>query len=269
MKSRRFLAAAFALVFLAILAGQASAHIIITPLRFVFENKTRSHTLLVMNGDSKPHTYRLGWKLMKMDDKGQYHDLPMEDGNPYSVPNMVIFSPRQVTLAPGARQNVRLALRRPADLPPGEYRGHLMFSELLPEDAPKGDTPQGPAIALKLKIGVTVPVIVRSGEIKTGDIALGTPRVETEEGGRQALRLDLSHAPGHGSVYGQVLVKTDANEEIGVLNNVALYPEMDKRSVSIPLTRPVAAGTTVQVSYEGAGEYKGQTFAKTKATVSR
>lgn len=266
-KRLSFLALLFAGLMTLFVASQAYAHLMITPMRFVFEGKTRSHTLLLLSGDTKTRTYRLGWKLMKMDELGQYHDLPLDAAGTNSVPRMVVFSPRTVTLAGGGRQNVRLSLRKPAELPAGEYRGHLLFEDITDETSAGTANPENPSIKLNIKLGFTVPVIVRSGEIKPGAVAIANPKTQPGvDGGAPTLQLDLSHTPGQGSVYGQVVVKS-SDEKIGIMSNVALYPEMSKRTVNVPLTRPLSSGSSVMVSYEGDGEFKGKTLAQKQVII--
>lgn len=270
LKPRILAAAAFAVIMAFFVAGEALANLTISPLRFVFEHKVRSHSLLVMNNDAKPHTYRLGWKLMKMDENGQYHDIPPGEAGTYSVPRMVDFSPRQVTLAGGGRQQVRLRLKRPADLPPGEYRGHLLFEEVLPKEDPApaaAGSGQGPSLKINVALGFTVPVIVRAGDIKPAGIAFSAPRIQAGKD-KQLLNMDIMHTPGKSSVYGQVLVKRKG-EQVGVLSNVALYPEMEKRILNIPLTQNLPVGSDIEVSYVGDGEYKGKTFASKQVTVQQ
>src|SRR3546814_5860625 len=41
--------------------------------------------------------------------------------------DMVVCSPRRVTLPPNQPQVVRVGVRVPARLPPGEYRAHMLF----------------------------------------------------------------------------------------------------------------------------------------------
>jgi P pilus assembly chaperone PapD len=261
----RFISAAFAL-FVLFAAGQASAHVIISPQRFVFEDRVRSHTVLLINGDTKKHTFRLGWRVMKMDETGQYERTKKPDPNdPFGVDKMVVFTPRQVTLEGGAKQSVRLSLRAPANLPPGEYRAHLLFDELADEDQATHQG-EGQSLNIKLQVSVTVPVIVRAGALKNDAVTIDAPKL-VQQGETPTLRLDLGHPPGQRSVYGLVTVKTQDSTRVGLLTNVAIYPEMSKRIVHVPLTHPLPAGTTVTVSYEGDGEYKGQVLATKQVTV--
>src|SRR3546814_7858690 len=41
--------------------------------------------------------------------------------------DMIVFSPRRVTLPPNQPQVVRVGVRVPEGLPPGEYRAHMLF----------------------------------------------------------------------------------------------------------------------------------------------
>lgn len=253
------------LFMLLMLAGQAQAHLIVTPLRVVFENRMRSESLLLMNTDNRPHTYRLGWKLMRMEESGQYVDVPMDSADPYGVQNMVVFAPRQVTLVPNGRQNIRLSLRRPADLPPGEYRAHLLFSE-VPEDPKDARNDKDMGFSLQVTVGVSIPVIVRNG-VAGGAVVLSNPSLERAEGS-QSLRVDLNHAKGAGSVYGRVVVFS-GDRQVGIVNNVALYPEMGKRVVTVPLSAEIPAGSSVRIAYEGGAEYAGRTLSEKNITISK
>ena len=111
----------------------AQADLTITPWRIVFQPRDRSATVELLNTSDKTHTYRLGWMILKATTEGKYRLVPAtreSDNDPYSVPNMVIFSPRQVTIEPHGDQVIRLSLRRPADLPLGEYRAHMTITQL-------------------------------------------------------------------------------------------------------------------------------------------
>lgn len=266
---RKFAAlATLALVLFA--AGSASAHLIISPQRFVFEDRVRSQTIMLLNDDTAAHTYRLTWKMMKMDEQGVYHDMPLDSSDAHSVPQMVVYSPRQVTLGPGVRQTVRMSLRAPADLPKGEYRAHLSFEQVPDEPAPAtGDKKsEGQNIQLKVTVSVTVPVIVRAGDMDAGDVSIAEPRLKANNNRPPSLALDLVHTPGQSSAYGVIKVKIGSSEQIGLLSNVALYPEQSKRSVLVPLTKPIPPGTPITVTFEGDGEYKGRTFVQQQVNPS-
>lgn len=275
MKSlrKRLLLAVLVAVFTLTCAGQSSAFLMVAPVRVVFEDRGRSAVLLLLNSDNKPHSYRISWKMMKMDENGQYQDVPMNPDDPHSVPNMVVFSPRQVSIEPNGRQNIRLSLRRPADLPPGEYRAHLLFSALPDDGSRKGKNQdsKGASLNLKISLAVSIPVIVREGG-SIGEISLEEPSLRPGENGQTNLHVALTHPEGANSVYGRIRVflqKGQDGEQIGVLNNVALYPEQKKRHLMIPLTASPPSGSTIRIAYEGASEYKGKILAEKSVAITQ
>src|SRR3546814_19952432 len=82
--------------------------------------------------------------------------------------DMIVFSPRRVTLPPNQPQVVRVGVRVPEGLPPGEYRAHMLF-RAVPDVVPAVAAEAKPAgagvsIALTPIYGITIPVILRVGD---------------------------------------------------------------------------------------------------------
>jgi hypothetical protein len=56
---------------------------------------------------------------------------------------------------------------------------------------------------------------------------------------------------GAGSVYGNIEItaeKGSTSEDIGLVKGIAIYPEIGRRAVSVPLTRAPLPGETLKVS---------------------
>jgi fimbrial chaperone protein len=258
---------------------QASAlnDLTITPWRIVFQTRDRSAAIDLLNTSNRGNTYRLSWILMKATPKGGYEMVPYErdkDKDPHSVANMVILSPRQVTIEPHGEQLIRLSLRRPPDLPPGEYRAHLTLTRLAHLDPPVND-PNAKSITMSLKVnvGFSVPVIVRQGEDNALKVALSHPALKAEGNGA-ILELDLSRIAGKFSSYGTVHVfwKSPKGDkiEVGTLNNVALYPEVTTRHIVVPLLKKYSySGGDMHVVYAGALESEGTTWAENTFSIGK
>ena len=73
---------------------------------------------------------------------------------------MLRMSPKQVTLAPNQRQTIKVSLRRPRNLPDGEYRSHLIFKELPTKS--NSDT-EVTGIKLNMIMNISMPIMVRQG----------------------------------------------------------------------------------------------------------
>jgi fimbrial chaperone protein len=258
----------------------AYADVTISPLRVVFQGRDRSAVVSLVNLANYVNTYRVSWTFYKMTDKGGYNTIKADPNDPHTVDKMVIFSPRQVVIRPEQHQLVRLSVRRPADLPPGEYRGHLTFTRLPPEvERRRVDTKEkelqqkkekGQRTALQVSVSLSIPVIVRNGDDPDLKIDIQSPKFEmTDHNGVQksSLTMDLARVAGKFSTYGTVSVfwkKPGGEKEtrIGVLNNVAVYPEIQKRRISVALTGEKITGGTIRIIYEGKYESKGTIWAE-------
>jgi hypothetical protein len=88
---------------------------------------------------------------------------------------MMRVSPRQVRLKGEERQKIRLMLRRPRDLAPGEYRSQLFVKAITPErnanDSPKDSL----IMSLNIRLSFSGPVIVQQGEL---DFKIGLKKVD-------------------------------------------------------------------------------------------
>ncbi len=245
-------------------AATATAGLLITPQRVVFDEGERSSEVVVNNVTDKTLVYRLSWFHLRMDEEGRYAEYDPETETFPNADSLVRFSPRQVTLAPGQSQTVRLVLRRQAGLSDGEYRSHLLFQAIPrvePTDANEGG---GVQMKLQLLLGFSIPVIVRVGQIEAEAAMAGT-RIEAGPQGDLTLRVDVARQ-GLASPYGRLrALWRGAGQEprqIGIINNVAVFPEISSRKVQMPLSdRPSGPGQLL-VRYEGQEEYEGRVFAE-------
>jgi hypothetical protein len=266
--------AAFVCVLLAF-PSQSRADLTITPVRVVFENRDKSAIVELLNETDHTNTYRMKWITMKAKPAGGYDTaMDADEKDPHSVAHMVIFTPRQVTIEPHGHQVIRLSLRRPADLPPGEYRAHMamvrMADQSNPHDA-QDPNAKGIEFAMNVNIGFSIPVIVRSGDDKDLKVALNAPKLAMH-GKKPALDIDVDRISGKFSSYGtvQVLWQPPKGEqrEIGIVNNIALYPEVQQRHLSIPL-KDNPTGGSLKVVYLGKYESDGKTWAETSFPIGK
>lgn len=252
-------------------ATEARADLTITPKRVVFSARSRSAEVILLNVTNHPNTYRFGWEIMKATPDGKYKISPYKtdtDKDPHSVPKMVFYSPRQVTIEPHGHQTIRLSLRRPADLPPGEYRAHLLMTRLAHQAPPQKADPNAKELtmALDVNLSFSIPVIVRQGEDKTLKVSLSNPKLKLAGKGA-VLDLNINREAGTFSSYGDINVywqPPDSKEMlVGSLNNVALYPEVKTRQVSVAIVskQNLTAGN-IRVAYVGRLEASGTTWAE-------
>jgi fimbrial chaperone protein len=188
----------------------AHADLMINPTRIVFENNQRSAQVDVINDGSTPATYRVSLVNRRMTDTGEFKDITEPgDGDKFAAP-MLVYSPRQIVLQPGSQQLVRIALRKPAELAPGEYRSHLMFEKVadptltnsLESQVKPSSNEVGVTIAAL--IGVSIPVIVRQGKTQAATTISDVVVEKAAAAGQPAtLSLQLNRS-GSRSVYGDL-----------------------------------------------------------------
>lgn len=208
--------------------------------RIIFDGKKRSEIITIINNTGEEQTYRLGWKKYIMSEGNQLHALKDDDEKEKAVlwaDGMIRFAPRRVTVPAGGSQQVRLFLRRPADIQEAEYRAHLwIVTETKPEKFKQDDSDKQSSVRVKVQPAISLPVFVRHGNLdlsmELGDLALK----RVEEG------LDVSftlHREGGKSSYGDFeFICTDSDVVLKQIRGVAVYTEVAKRffNYRIPLT---------------------------------
>ena len=234
--------------FTGFVSGPALADLMINPTRIVFDNNKRSAQLDVINSGTTPATYRLSIVNRRMSDSGEFQPITTaSEGEQFAGP-MLVFSPRQIVLPPGGQQLVRISLRKPADLAPGEYRSHLNLEKLA--DSTGSDSIESQmvpgsnelGVTIVALIGVSIPMIVRHGEtqaaVTVSDIVL---EKSAGPGKPAVLALQLNRS-GNSSVYGDLgaTFKTAAGLErvIGQAAGVAVYTPNALRRIRLALQVP-------------------------------
>jgi P pilus assembly chaperone PapD len=249
----------------------AAGDLLVAPTRVVLDGQ-RGTEVILNNIDSEPATYRVSLELRRMLPDGTLDEIVPEQANAQenSALSMISYAPRRVVLAPNQPQAIRIGIRAPADLPDGEYRAHMLF-RAIPDARPvtpeAGATPQGLSIALTPIYGVTIPIIVRKGSLKAtasiGDVRL----VQAKEG--PMLELALSRS-GDRSTYGRIRVlKPGQSQPAFEARGIAVYPEIGRRTVTLPLDPAAVAALTgpATVQYLEEPEAGGAVIAEVKTVI--
>lgn len=247
----------------------SGAAILVAPTRLIFDDRKRSDAVSLTNTGTGPGKYRISLVRMEMAEDGGTREQPLEasPGQP-SVPDMVHFSPREVTLKPQEGQVVRIQIRKPADLPAGEYRVHMVFREEPPEapEPPPGkedEQPQGITIRLTSLFGVAIPVIIRHGETSAKVAITGLALDPANH--RLNFRVERT---GNQSVYGDFKATFQprggkASRVVAQVNGVAVYTPNAFRSMFLPLDAGANLGPgQLKVTYTNTAEQGGSLLAE-------
>ena len=232
-------------------ASAGIGDLLVAPTRLVLDGRKGAEVILNNIGD-EPATYRISVEFRRMTADGGLVDVDQPTAEDKLAEDMIVYAPRRVTLAPHQPQSVRVTARAPQGLPDGEYRVHLLFRAIPPAHpvsaAQPAEAPKGLRFALIPVYGVTIPVIVRFGNLQAR-AGIANVRLETRDG-KPAVALDLSRS-GDRSTFGEVRVlKAGVKDPIAIQKAVAVYKEVATRRVTIPVdeafTGPLSGPVTVQ-----------------------
>lgn len=228
--------------------AQALGGLQVLPTRIVFEGRTRAAQVTVINNGTVPATYRISFKNLRMREDGSYEDIKKAHPDEKSSSDLIRYSPRQVVIPPGKSQAVRLVLRKRRDLPPGEYRSHMLFRALPPENAGKDiESLAGDKKDIRIQLipvfGITIPVIIRHGNgaaiAGMEDLKVHPPK---KPGAFSMLSFRLNRQ-GDWSLYGDLTVRfkpDTGGEELVVsrLSGISVFTPNKSRTLNLKLTPP-------------------------------
>lgn len=243
--------------------------LLVAPTRLVL-NGGRGTEVILNNIGEEPATYRISVEFRRMKADGTLEEVA-EPGEAEKIArDMIVYAPRRVTLAPKEPQSIRVSARPPKGLPDGEYRIHMLFRAIPPATPvarPASSPPKGVSFKLTPVYGVTIPIIVRLGNLEA-KAGIANVRLDRRDG-KPVVALDLSRS-GSRSTFGEVRVlKAGVKEPIGSLRAIAVYTEVGQREVAVPIDESfkgeIAGPVTVQ--YVETYDDGSKTIAETQAVL--
>ena len=238
------------LLALSTVAEAGVGDLLVAPTRIVLDGRKGAEIILNNIGD-EPATYRVSVEFRRMTEGGELVDVTTPSAGDKAAEDMIVYAPRKVALAPHQPQAIRIAARPAQGLPDGEYRVHMLFRAIPPATPvvqATAEKPKGVQFKLTPVYGVTIPVIVRLGNLEA---SAGIANVQLEKkGDTPEIGLDLTRA-GTRSTYGEVRVlKAGVKDPIAIQKGIAIYTEVGKRHVSLGVADsykgPVAGPVTVE-----------------------
>ncbi len=225
----------------------AAPQLVVAPTRIIIEGRTRTASINLINRGDQTGTFRITFERKRMTETGRVVPIEKPVAGEIYADQIIRYAPRQVTLAPGQSQVVRLMVRKPANLAHGEYRSHLLFQG-LPPDTGKNIETQVKSKSNKLSIriipvlGISIPVIVRHG-ITQATVTLEKLRLEKRsKDSKKAILVLTAKRSGNRSVYGDFIVyfTPEGGKKVTVAKSGgnAIYTPNTLRMVRIALQAP-------------------------------
>ena len=236
-------------VFLLLLAGllltpfHLQANLALSEYRLYFDNKSKNNSLLIRNTSDIPLEFTTRIIHMDMTEEGTLAIVEPNVVEGRSAKKLLRYSPRRGLIPAKGMQAIRLSLRKPANLDRGEYRAVLrVVGGTVSSELTSG------GVAIKPKIAYNIPIIVRHGKLSAAG-ELVNPQLVMQNG-LPSIQL-WQQLDGNRSLYGDFVLLAEDNQEVGRVNNVALYPPLTRRKVYIPLNKDVQGKITIQYTEQG------------------
>lgn len=264
---------------LCLAAPLALADLALYPTRIVLEKNQRAAQVELMNNGTTPETYRINLVNRRMGETGEFIALEAPGPGDQFADPLLRYSPKQVTVQPGSSQTVRILVRKPADLAPGEYRSHLQFDRVADTAAAssieQSGKPDDKAIGVVITalVGASIPVIVRQGETQVSVTLTDLALLPAAGSAGPALGFQINRS-GNRSAYGDLTVRFTPNGgkpvELAKAGALAVYVPNPLRRARMALQVPpgmALAGGTLSLSYRERAEAGGKMMAQASLTL--
>jgi len=218
------------------LCVDAQANITLSKNRLFFDAHDRADAVQLRNAGTQAMQYRTELSLIEMTEQGTLIKVDALDN---SAVSMLKFSPKRGIVPAGGKQVLRFSIRRPTNLPDGEYRAVLSIASTLASDQPE-------AVTLKSTLSYNMPVIVRHGNTDATTTLLN-PRL-IYSGNVPHIELWQTRT-GNRSLYGNYKITNQSGDVVGELVGVAVYTPLPQRKVLIPLTQEIQ-NETLNISFQ-------------------
>ena len=234
------------------LASPALADLMLFPTRVVFDKADRAAQVELVNQGRTAATYRIQLVNRRMNERGEFEAVATPEPGERFADELLRFSPRQVTIQPGGSQTVRVLVRKPAELAPGEYRSHLQFDRLQePADENGRSETVGASgsvgVTISTLVGASIPLILRHGDTEFKSELEGLQFIAGGGKEQPALSFEIKRS-GNRSVYGDLQVSYQpANGkpvDVALVRGVAVYVPNERRLFRLPLA--MADGATIR-----------------------
>ncbi len=145
----------------------ATKMLMMNPVRAIFTDRLRTVNVHVINNAEESITYNISLVTLRKGPDGAFNEITAnESEHEKMIKRMIRYSPRRATIGPRKRQVIKIMVRKPQDLPAGEYITYLKLSPIGQDPAlEKGKASQKEMIHIDVLVNSTFPIIIQHGEL--------------------------------------------------------------------------------------------------------
>lgn len=239
----------------------SQASLLLSPTRVVFDERNRTAEIVVLNNSNVYQSYRLSWEEKQALPTGGYKLI--QGDSEFTLSSMARVSPSQMRLAPGQRQIVKIALRKPRALAPAEYRSHLLFQSL--PDSGEAQNTQG-SIKLDIALNYSLPIMARH-KIDMPEIDITTVEISDK------IVVGLTKK-GMASAFGSIeaFFKPKGSgkaQRVAITADYTVHTELESAQAQLTFlpTADINGSGELNIVFTGSGEYKRHVFAEKTITL--
>jgi hypothetical protein len=221
---------------------QAQGNLLVTPRRIMFENASHVQELNLANIGKDSAKYLISIMEIRMKEDGTFEQITLPDSGQLFASSHLRIYPRNVSIAPGSSQLVKVQLIHSETMEPGEYRSHI-YIRAVPVEKPLGEPeeagePKDISVKLTAVFGISIPAIVRIGENDT-KVSLSEPSFIMADK-TPKLNVTLNRA-GKMSSYGDMTVECVTPDgkttQVGLVRGIAVYTPNTRRHFQMELDK--------------------------------
>ncbi len=210
----------------------------VMPTRVVIAQQRTDEITLVNRGSSEGQ-YRILLKNKSMTDTGSFAEFDKTAAPEWAADKFIRYSPRSVRISDGGFQKIRLMIKKPSGLAPGEYRTHMVFRSSKEQKNPILEPDQELSFSFEPIVEISIPIIVRHGKL-TATVAMDNIKLEGSD-----IYFSIKRE-GTRSLYGDLkvyLVSASSDELlVGFRKGIAVYYPNEARNMRLKLDLPELKG---------------------------
>lgn len=217
-----------ALLPLGLVVAPCGAEVTVSPTLVLFDGETGTKAITVKNTGAKEQVYRVSLVNFRMAADGGMSVATTPAENEHFATGMVRYTPRELTLAPGGSDVVRLQVMHSR---PGEYRTHVIVQQVPDVDAlqaPPFERREGVSMDLRAVFGVAVPLIIRQGDPSVA-VSFGDAHLTSLPDGMPAVSLRVERS-GERSICGALSLRHNG-KQVALIDGISIYAPTPYRDV--------------------------------------
>ncbi|NDV26870.1 hypothetical protein [Desulfovibrio sp. JC010] len=241
--------------------------IALDPQRLEIESGKRYADVRVKNSSStKPVQYSVTTAALRMREDGSVFAPKKLTKREALARTMIKYSPRRSNLGPAKTQNIRIMVRRPANIPDGEYFTYLSVN---PAASPAADKKNAPAAAneintgVNLLLGMRIPVVIYCGKTHVETTVSGLKK-GLAAGNTKVLKATLHRKGNMSSIVKLNVYSLNKGKKTLIATNprIVTYIPLKQRVADIPIVDDKFNGGKVLLEIQPYGKGKDEVLFK-------